>query len=81
MINAIHVAPPIVPDDPPDNGDPDPIDDGSEPPAGDPPDDPVVGSGTSSSGAWVIIPIAIILMIVGIGAYFFIAVRRKGTSG
>jgi len=85
MINGIDTSSPIVPDNPQDGEDPDPIEDGNEPPTevpaeddpGSSPDDSIISSGSFLSGAWMIIPIAAILIVIGIGAYLFIMKSRK----
>jgi hypothetical protein len=86
MINAIDTTAPTIPNGPPSGSDHEPGDDDEEPvPSGpvdvDPPEGPIASGGSPSSESWIIIPVAIILLIVGIGSYLFIVNRRKGTFG
>jgi len=89
LIKAVEEKDPSIPDGPRDSKDADPIDDGSsDPPAPDEPDsgseddiEPVVQGSSSFSGTWMIIPVAVLLMLIGIGSYVWIAKRKRGVKG
>ena len=90
MINAVQKQAPLIPDgpdeggkaDPIDNGDSSPLvpDDGDEGPV-EPADGQVARGSTSFSGVWVIIPAAVLLMLLGVGSYVLISVRKRGIKG
>jgi hypothetical protein len=85
MINAIDTTAPIIPDDQTGGDEPDPDDDGDTIPSGpidpEPPEGSISSSSPSSEKAWIIIPAAVILSIVGIGSYLFIANRKNRSYG